>query len=132
MLPKTGKVLPKDDGKGPSKLTYAAAVAAALRSELGDSHRAIKIVMKWTAASERTAKNWLTGTRGPTGEHLVGLVRHSDAVLEVFLQLTGRETSLVSAQLANARSRLAEILESIDDLLASKPRARADHRSPRP
>ena len=28
MLPKTGKVLPKDDGKGPSKLTYAAAVAA--------------------------------------------------------------------------------------------------------
>ena len=88
--------------------------------------------MKWTAASERTAKNWLTGTRGPTGEHLLALVRHSDAVLEVFLQLTGRETSLVSAQLANARSQLAEILESIDDLLAGKPRARPEHRSPRP
>lgn len=132
MLPKTGKVLPKGDGKEPSKLTYAAAVAAALRSELGDSHRAIKMVMKWTGASERTAKNWLTGTRGPTGEHLVALVRHSDAVLEVFLQLTGRETSLISVQLANTRSRLAEILESIDNLLASKPRARADHRPLRP
>lgn len=120
MLPKTGKVLPKQDERGTSKLTYAAAVAAALRTELGDSHRAIKIVMKWTGASERTAKNWLTGTRGPTGDHLVSLVRHSDAVLKIFLQLAGRETSLVSVNLAYARSRLAQVLGSIDDLLATE------------
>ena len=126
MLPKTGKLLPKRDGRGPSKLTYAAAVAAALRTELGGSHRAIKIVMKWTGASERTAKNWLTGARGPTGEHLVSLVRHSDAALEVFLQLAGREASLVSVNLAYARSQLAQVLGSIDDLLATEPRQGAD------
>ena len=34
-------------------------------------------------ARERTAKNWFAGTRGPTSEHLVSLVRHSDAVLAV-------------------------------------------------
>jgi hypothetical protein len=56
MLPKTGKVLPRRDGGAPSKLSYAAAVSTALRNELGDSHRAIKIVMRWTGASERTAK----------------------------------------------------------------------------
>jgi hypothetical protein len=126
MLPKTGKLLPKGDGRGPFKLTYAAAVAAALRTELGDSHRAIKIVMKWTGASERTAKNWLTGVRGPTGEHLVSLVRHSDAVLEIILQLSGREASLVSVNLAYARSQLAQVLDSIDDLLATEPRQSAD------
>lgn len=126
MLPKTGKALPKRDGRGPSGLTYAAAVAAALRTELGDSHRATKVVMKWTGASERTAKNWLTAARGPTGEHLISLVRHSDAVLEVFLQIAGREASLVSVKLAYARSQLAQVLDSIDDLLASEPRRQSD------
>src|SRR5690349_20296535 len=100
MLPKTGNLLPKRDGRGPYKLSYAAAVAAALRDELGDSHRGIKIVMRWTGASERTAKYWFAGTRGPTGEHLASLVRHSDAVLAIFLQLTGREASALAIKLA--------------------------------
>jgi hypothetical protein len=126
MLPKTGKVLPRRYGRGPSKPTYAAAVATALRTELGDSHRAIKLVMKWTGASERTAKNWLIGARGPTGEHLVSLVCHSDAVLESFLQLAGREGALVSVKLAYARSKVAEILDSIDNLLANEQRQHAD------
>lgn len=119
---KTGKLLPKRDGGELSKLTYAAVVAVALRTELGDSHRAIKIVMKWTGASERTAKNWLTGARGPTGEHLVSLVRHSDATLEIFLQLAKRETALVSLDLADVRSRLVEALGSIEQLLSAERR----------
>jgi hypothetical protein len=65
--------------------------------------------MKWTGASERTAKNWLTGARGPTGKHLVSLVHHSDAVLEMLLQLAGRQASLVSVNLAYARSKLARV-----------------------
>ena len=82
MLPKKGKEFPKRDGKGSIALNYARAIATALRAELGDTHQAIKTVMGWTVACERTAKNWLAGTRGPAGEHLILLLRNSDTVLE--------------------------------------------------
>ena len=118
MLPKTGKVLPKGDGRAAAVgLPYAATAALALRDELGDSHRAIKVVMRWTGASERTVKNWFAATRGPTGEHLVSLVRHSDVVLDAFLRLTGREALMVAVNLADARSKLVEMLEIVDQLL---------------
>jgi hypothetical protein len=117
MLPKTGKVLPKGDGTAAAGLTYAAAVALALRDELGDSHRAIKVVMRWTGASERTVKNWFAGTRGPTGEHLVSLVSYSDSVFHAFLRLTAREASMVAVNLADARSKLVKILEMVNELL---------------
>jgi hypothetical protein len=120
MLPKTGKVLPKGDGRAAAGLTYAAAVALALRDELGDTHRAIKVVMRWTGASERTVKNWFAATRGPMGEHLVSLVRHSDAVLHALLRLSGREASMVPVNLANTRSRLIQMLEVVDELLQSR------------
>ena len=50
---------------------YREAVAAALRAELGPTHQAIKTAMRWTGASERTVKYWLSGERGPSGEHLI-------------------------------------------------------------
>src|SRR5262245_65186330 len=70
MFPKKGKGFPGTGGTR-GELDYAASVATALRSELGDSHRAIKTVMRWTGATDRTAKNWVTGIRGPRGEHLI-------------------------------------------------------------
>jgi hypothetical protein len=117
MLPKTGKVLPEEDARAAAGGTYAAAVALALREELGDSHRAIKVVMRWTGASERTVKNWFAGMRGPTGEHLVSLVCHSNFVFHAFLRLSGREASMVAVSLADARCKLVEILEMVDELL---------------
>jgi hypothetical protein len=101
-------------------------VAAALHDELGNSHRAIKIVMRWTGVSERTAKYWFAGTKGPTGEHLISLIRHSDAVLTIFLQLTGREASALAIKLVEARVKLAEMLVSIDQLLNDGPTRRSD------
>jgi hypothetical protein len=80
----------------------------------------------WTGASERTAKYWFAGTKGPTGEHLASLVRHSDAVLAIFLQLTGREASALAIKLADARIKLAEMLVSIDQLLNDRPTRRRD------
>ena len=50
----------------------------------------IKMAMRWTGASERTVKYWFAGERGPSGDHLIALVRHSDAVLYVVLALAGR------------------------------------------
>jgi hypothetical protein len=114
MLPKMGKVLPGSSGKGNFGLDYAGVIATALRSELGDTHRAIKIVMRWTGASERTVKNWLTGTSGPAGEHLVSLARYSNSVLEVFLQLAGRDTAILGLKLNDVRDKVAELQRCLD------------------
>jgi hypothetical protein len=35
-------------------------------------------------------KYWFAGERGPSGEHLVSLARHSDAVLIALLALSDR------------------------------------------
>lgn len=69
---------------------YRKAIADALRRELGPTHQAIKTAMRWTGASERTAKYWLSGERGPSGEHLILLAQHSDAVLLTILTMAER------------------------------------------
>lgn len=69
---------------------YRKAIADALHRELGPTHQAIKTAMRWTGASERTAKYWLSGERGPSGEHLILLVQHSDAVLVTILTMAER------------------------------------------
>jgi hypothetical protein len=117
MLPKMGKQFPNRDGKGGAGLSYPRAIASALRGELGETHQAIKIVMRWTGASERSAKNWLGGTRGPTGEHLLSLIRHSDAVLEAVLRFSDRESVIPQMKLREQRSGLIKIVENIDQLL---------------
>ena len=92
---------------------YREAVAAALRAELGPTHQAIKTAMRWTGASERTVKNWFAGAYGPSGEHLIELLRHSDDVLQAVLQLSGRENVIVAAQIKNAELVIEELLASI-------------------
>lgn len=114
MLPKTGKRFPRRDGTNGGGISYAEAIAAALKQELGDTHRATKTVMRWTGAGERTAKNWLTGACGPTGEHLILLVGHSDKVLQAFLRLAGREPAIGVAELVETRMLLLEILDKVD------------------
>ena len=116
MFPKTGKSFPDGAGGGRRERHYAAVIAEALRAELGDTHRAIKTVMRWTGANERTVKNWLGGTRGPNGKHLVALVRHSDSVLGAFLHLAGRERVIAEGKLIGMREKLRETLELIDML----------------
>jgi hypothetical protein len=65
-----------------------------MRKELGDTHRAIKTVMRWTSASERTVKNWFSGQKGPSGNYLLGLIQESDAVLHALLHAGGRDDVL--------------------------------------
>ena len=120
MFPKKGKGFPGTGGTR-GELDYAASIATALRGELGDSHQAIKTVMRWTGATDRTAKNWVTGIRGPTGEHLISLARHSDAVFEVIIRAAGRESLLIALQLIDAREKLAAALEILDQLVADAP-----------
>ena|SRR5680860_313424 len=117
MFPKEGKFLPGrrrgDSGGG----GYASAIAAALQQELGATHRAVKTIMKWTGANERTVKNWLAAKNGPRGEHLIELIRYSDAVLHASLHMAGRTQPIASEKVLQIRGVLSETVELIDRLL---------------
>jgi hypothetical protein len=67
-------------------------------------------------ATERTVKNWFAGTNGPSGEHLVALIRHSDKTLETILDLAGRKQTIAANRLFRARKKLLEIVELIEFL----------------
>lgn len=118
MLPKKGIVFPNAENLGPFPL----AVAFALKSELGSTHQAVKIIRRWTGAGERTVKNWLSGISGPSGQHLVDLIRHSDVVLEVILIMSGRHHVVAAQKLVDVRKRLAEMVEQIDALMENDSR----------
>lgn len=111
MIPKVGKVVhraPEIDC-----LAYASAIADALRSELGTTPGATKTVMRWSGASDRCVKNWLSGTCGPSGRHLLMLARHSDAVLNCVLKMSGRDGIVLSCQLRQLREALSSAAEAI-------------------
>jgi hypothetical protein len=114
MLPKKGKKLPHGGGRDGSDADFAKVVAAALRTELGSTHQAIKTVMHWTGASERTVKHWFAGTHAPSGEHFVAVARHSDEVLKMFLIRANRNSTIVATKLVDLRGRLLEIVKYID------------------
>ena len=84
-LPKSGQGVAHFYSRRPVMCLRARLIAEALASELKGTRRAIKTVAKWTGASERTAKNWLSGRRGPSGQHLIALLGKSDALLERIL-----------------------------------------------
>jgi pyocin large subunit-like protein len=124
MFPKKGNYFPNGTRTAKGKVSYPAAIAAALRAEVGDSHQAVKTVMRWTGANERTVKNWLAGRRGPRGEHLLDLIRHSNAALEIVLQLAGREQIIAAKVLLDARNALAGMLAGIDSWMNGEGRPR--------
>jgi hypothetical protein len=61
-------------------------------------------------------RNWFEGKNGPSGQHLVDLMRHSDEVLEALLILSGRERILRAKWVLNVRDRLVELLELLRGL----------------
>ena len=117
MFPKKGNVFPNADGEARLEVNYRQTIATALRQELGGTHRAVKTTMRWTGVSERTAKNWIAGSHGPSGEHLISLMRHSDEVLIGLLTLAGRGEAIVALRLVETRDRLEEVRQLIDVVL---------------
>ena|SRR6185312_267267 len=116
MLPKKGIVFPNGENFG----SYVEAVAYALKSQLGTTHRAVKIIMRWTGAGERTVKNWLAGFSGPNGQHLVELIRNSDEVLDVVLLVAGRHQIAAARKLVDVRNKLAETIQQVDELMGER------------
>ena len=82
--------LQKKGKKLRNAIDYSEAIASALRAELGDTHRAAKTVMKWTGASERAVKNWLSGESGPHGRYLIAILRYSDVAPQTILAASRR------------------------------------------
>ncbi len=115
--PKKGKILPSSDGGDGLEMDYVNAIARALREELGLTHQAIKLAMRWTGASERTVKYWFAGSSGPNGEHLIALARHSDLVLKVVLRRAGRLHYAGTLHLIDVRETLTQALQSIQSII---------------
>ena len=115
MFPKKGTVVPTSrNGTGGH---YASTIATALRSELGTSARATKTVMHWTGASDRAAKYWLSGGRGPDGWHLILLAKNSDAVMHCLLKMADRDEYELAIELSAAKAALIRALAMIDALI---------------
>jgi hypothetical protein len=102
-----------------SAVEYREAVRSALTYELGGAGRAAKATIKWTGVSERTAKNWIAGSYGPSGEHLIGLMKHSDRVMDVVLELAGRHETLAMQRVEIVRRELREVLKVLDAICAA-------------
>ncbi len=114
MFPKKGTTVPK---MGPQTDNgYAAAIASALKEELGSTAQATKTVMRWTGASDRAAKYWLSGTRGPDGLHLILLARNSDAVLHSLLRMADRDVYELAIELNAAKAALSRAVALIEAL----------------
>lgn len=80
MLQKKGRRLPIWKGVLGGREVYAQTVAELLRKEHGDSHRAVKQLMRQTDASERTVKHWLSGQHGPDTVYFLRLVVSSPVI----------------------------------------------------
>lgn len=94
-------------GPAPARGTdFAVAISDALHKEFGDTHAAIKIVVGLTQANERAVKNWFLAKNGPTGQHLVDLIRSSDEVLQVVLLLADRQDLVLAKNLADSKQTL--------------------------
>lgn len=100
----------------PEAPRFADAVAAALHRQYGDSHGAIKSVMRTTGVGEKTVKNWFQAKNSPNGESLVCLCRHSDEVLEAVLILARRDKLLKVKKLGEIKLAVKQMLVLIADL----------------
>lgn len=107
MIPKSGSRLPTTTAR-PSEAEYLGQIRSALRGELGGTAAGTKTIMRWTGASERTARNWMSGAAGPSGYHLICLARESDAVQFAMLAMSGREEMTLLADIHAAEVAIAK------------------------
>jgi hypothetical protein len=113
MFPKAGRKFPAHERQA----DYASSISEVLRAELGSSHQAIKTLMRWTGANERTAKNWLSGANGPSGEHLLDIMRNSHGAFECVLELIDRKVVLSHRNLLEVRDALQATAQLLSEMI---------------
>jgi len=88
-------------------------IGEVLRTELGATRRATKTVMRWTGVSDNTARSWLNGKASPSGLHLLELAAHSQAIMVLFLEVTGHGDLEIGLRLQEIEGVLEEALERV-------------------
>lgn len=111
-----GNKLPFFENATDVRECYAREIGKALRSEIAATGRSAKDIMRWTRASERAVKGWISGRRGPSGEHLIPLMACSDAVFAAVVKVSGRERSPRGREIAEVRRLLGEVLLALDEI----------------
>ena len=119
LLPISGTLVPNSQHIDDNEAAYTRMVAAALHKHFEHTYGAIKIVMGWTGASERTVKNWFAGAKGPNGTHLIVLAKRSDIVFQNLLQMADRQPPVPSGELIKAREGVQGIADFLDQLVVS-------------
>ena len=119
--PESGKTFPNSPGRiaASDSEDFAAVISKTLRETFGGTRASVKMVMAYTGARDRTVKNWFEGKNAPNGENLIKLLRYSDEVLVAVLFMAGREDILAAKLLVDARDKLVEMLEIVDQWRAN-------------
>jgi hypothetical protein len=113
---KTGKSFHDRDGyDGPP---FVAAIAEALKADFGATPSSVKRVARLTSANERAVRNWFDARNGLSGENLVSLMHHSDAVFGAVLALSRRGQLASGVMLAGLRLHLMAAVTAIDAIEA--------------
>ena len=89
-------------------------IADALHTEWGSTLSSRKIVSRITNANERAVKNWFEARNGPSGQNLVELMKHSDAVFDTMLVASERQGRLREIKLQAMERPLRELLGLIE------------------
>ena len=110
-----GKEFPSPGNSAPTSGYFAGVIAEALHRGFGDARSAVKTVAALTGANERAVRNWFDGRNGPSGEHLVELVKHSDEVLEALLAMCSRNELIAAHRIIDTRRELKEMIGQLDE-----------------
>ncbi len=122
MLHSKGNKLPFSVVEAQPPIGYARAIGEALRSDTAAGNVSAKVIMRWTGASERSVKGWISGRQGPSGEHLMALMQRSDAVWLAVLRLAGRDQTSADEAIGTIRQHLADAERLLAMLQGPGPR----------
>ncbi|GAA5056417.1 hypothetical protein GCM10023208_21130 [Erythrobacter westpacificensis] len=106
---KSGKTFPEM-----SSSSLGEVLALALKKEFGAVASSVKTVARLTNSNERAVRNWFDGKNSPSADNLVVLLRHSDQVLAVVLELADRRDLVVAVGLSSLRAQLVDVVAAID------------------
>jgi hypothetical protein len=82
----------------------------------GGRHSAVKIVAGAVGANERAIRNWFEAKNGPSGEHLLRLISHSDEMLDSVLAMAGKRKFGAALDIAKAKPALERALAELAKL----------------
>ena len=123
LRPNLGKTFPTAHGEARKEAGFVDGISQALRRQYGGTPSSVKVVARLTGANERAVKNWFDAKNGPSGENLIILLRHSNEVLEIVLQLADHRELIIARKFSASRETLRQMIVMIDDLeLASAER----------